>query len=245
MADVQTIPTYVGKVSLYSGADSFPVASTLYGTCTTAAATAAKVVTCADFNALIEGVTIHVFFSNANTAASPTLNVNSTGAIAVDGGGNAKKWPSGVMSFTLGKSGTTSYWYRNDPASYDLGAASAKGVDSSISSATSTNLPTTAAVTSWVTNQISSVAGGLTYQGTVSSTTPLKNKALVKGYMYVADTAFDIGSKSVEIGDYIIVNVAGTYTTDNALAAAVDVIQGNLDRIPEDEITSIISSVWG
>lgn len=53
---------------------------TYYGTCTTAAATAAKVVTCSDF-VLEEGAHISVKFTNANTYnGTATLNVNSTGA---------------------------------------------------------------------------------------------------------------------------------------------------------------------
>ena len=60
-----------------------PVTSVLYGTCDTAAATAAKVVTCADFDRLMTGVTIRVKFIYGNTAASPTVNINSTGATAV------------------------------------------------------------------------------------------------------------------------------------------------------------------
>ena len=60
-----------------------PVTSVLYGTCDTAAATAAKVVTCTDFDTLMTGVTIRVKFANANTAASPTVNINSTGAKSV------------------------------------------------------------------------------------------------------------------------------------------------------------------
>lgn len=60
-----------------------PVTSVLYGTCDTAASTAAKVVTCTDFDALMTGVTIRVKFTNANTAASPTVNINSTGAKSV------------------------------------------------------------------------------------------------------------------------------------------------------------------
>lgn len=60
-----------------------PVTSVLYGTCDTAAGTAAKVVTCADFDTLMTGVTIRVKFDNANTAASPTVNINSTGAKSV------------------------------------------------------------------------------------------------------------------------------------------------------------------
>lgn len=51
-----------------------------YGTCTTAAATAAKVVTCTDF-VLTAGARISVKFTNGSTSTGTmTLNVNSTGA---------------------------------------------------------------------------------------------------------------------------------------------------------------------
>lgn len=53
-----------------------------YGTCSTAAATAAKVVSCTGFF-LTTGARISVRFTVTNTAASPTLNVNSTGAKAI------------------------------------------------------------------------------------------------------------------------------------------------------------------
>lgn len=53
-----------------------------YGTCSTAAATVAKVVTCSNF-VLKAGAAIAVKFTYTNTAASPTLNVNSTGDIAI------------------------------------------------------------------------------------------------------------------------------------------------------------------
>ena len=54
-----------------------------YGECSTAAATAAKVVTCTDFTELYSGATILVNFSSANTASAPTLDVNGTGAKSV------------------------------------------------------------------------------------------------------------------------------------------------------------------
>lgn len=53
-----------------------------FGTCSTAAATVAKVVACTGF-ALKTGAVINVKFSNAITVASATLNVNSTGAKAI------------------------------------------------------------------------------------------------------------------------------------------------------------------
>ena len=52
---------------------------TNYGTCSTAAATAAKTVSCTGF-ALSTGAEITVKFTTTNSAANPTLNVNSTGA---------------------------------------------------------------------------------------------------------------------------------------------------------------------
>ena len=55
------------------GSDSY------YGTCSTAAATAAKTVSLSGFS-LFTGATVAVMFSNGNTAANPTLNINSTGA---------------------------------------------------------------------------------------------------------------------------------------------------------------------
>lgn len=53
-----------------------------HGTCSTAAGTAAKVVTCSEFTRNT-GSRIAVKFSAANTAASPSLNVNGTGAAAI------------------------------------------------------------------------------------------------------------------------------------------------------------------
>ena len=53
-----------------------------YGTCATAAATAAKVVTLANF-VLFKGAQISVKFTYTNSVAKPTLNVNSSGAKAI------------------------------------------------------------------------------------------------------------------------------------------------------------------
>lgn len=52
---------------------------THYGTCSTAAATAAKTVALTGFK-LVTGARVCVRFTVTNTAASPTLNVNKTGA---------------------------------------------------------------------------------------------------------------------------------------------------------------------
>lgn len=54
-----------------------------FGTCSTEGATAAKVVTCSSYDALTEGDLLVVLFSNTNSAANPTLNVNSKGDKAI------------------------------------------------------------------------------------------------------------------------------------------------------------------
>lgn len=88
----------------------FGVPPFYYGTCTTAAATVAKVVTCSGF-VLETGATIAVKFTYYNTGASPTLNVNSTGAIAI------KQYGSTAASTYMWRSGEVvlfvyngSYW---------------------------------------------------------------------------------------------------------------------------------------
>lgn len=62
-------------------------AKIFYGTCSTAAATVSKVVTCAAFTAadLVRGALIFVTFDNTNSGAvaSLTMNVNSTGAKSI------------------------------------------------------------------------------------------------------------------------------------------------------------------
>lgn len=108
----------IGKIK--QGSTTHLVASTAYGTCDTAAATAAKVATIQDSQAftLMTGVTVHIKMTNANGVASPTLNVNSTGAKRIKrygttdpGTAASSSWNAGaVVSFTY--DGT--YWQMND-----------------------------------------------------------------------------------------------------------------------------------
>ena len=108
---------YICKITDTNGTTG-PIGSALYGTCSTASDTVAKVVTLSDFNKLITGVTIHVKFTNSNTATNPTLNVNSTGAksiykygTTVPGTTELTSWPTGaVVSFTYDGSA----WIMND-----------------------------------------------------------------------------------------------------------------------------------
>lgn len=83
----------------------------LYGVCTTLGSVAAKEVTLSDFE-LLDNITIHVKFNEANNAANPTLSVNSSAAKAIFlPNDNISPWDAGeVVSLTY--DGT--YWRLND-----------------------------------------------------------------------------------------------------------------------------------
>lgn len=74
--------TYVDSVASGKATNGHGI---YYGTCSTAADTAAKVVTLTDATgfSLTTGAVVVVKFTNANSIASPTLNVNSTGAKSI------------------------------------------------------------------------------------------------------------------------------------------------------------------
>lgn len=92
-----------GNISISGGGSK----TTWYGTCSTTASTSAKVVTCADY-ALVNGAIIAVLFTTANTAATPTLNINSTGAKSIYVGTstpnsttNVLKWNSNTLLYFI------------------------------------------------------------------------------------------------------------------------------------------------
>lgn len=112
---------FISKVNV-DGTTHF-VASSAYGTCNTGASTADKAVTMSGFNALVVGVTIHVYFSYSNTATNPHLNVNSTGSKPIyktvtetPGTTPQTSWLAGsIVSFTYNKNvNTGGCWVMND-----------------------------------------------------------------------------------------------------------------------------------
>lgn len=82
----ESLATLVDEIKSYTDDSSATRATKehgiYYGTCTTAADTAAKVVTLTSSTgfSLTTGAVVVVKFTNANSVSSPTLNVNSTGA---------------------------------------------------------------------------------------------------------------------------------------------------------------------
>ena len=103
-SDVSLSSSYEAAKQAYNAAQAAQDAAgdalnkTLYAACNTASATAAKVPssTVAGFS-LVAGASLRVKFTYANTAASPTLNVNSTGAKQIRlNGANSAYWTAGA-----------------------------------------------------------------------------------------------------------------------------------------------------
>lgn len=100
--------SYIGAVQIESG-DQILVGSTLFGVCDTAANTAAKVVTLASFDQLLNGVTVQVKFTSGNTVTTNvTLKINTTDALPVTG--NCVCEANQVIAFTFENVSDTRYW---------------------------------------------------------------------------------------------------------------------------------------
>lgn len=121
-----------------------------YGTCSTGSSTTAKVVVCTGFT-LTTGARISVKFTNYNTATSPTLNVNSTGAKAIKEYGTTAsymtyRWASGgVVGFVY----DGNYWIIEQPriattTYYGLSRCDRVTLNGSTSSSPSFYAPTSA-----------------------------------------------------------------------------------------------------
>lgn len=101
-----------------------------YGVCSSLATYTTKTVTVDNFS-LVEGARVIVKFTNANSASSPKLNVNSTGAIPImrygttAAGSNTTTngWEAGaVLAFTYdGTNWVQDYWYNTTYTNASLG----------------------------------------------------------------------------------------------------------------------------
>ena len=83
--------------SITAGSD---VGAIMYNvTCSTPASTAAKIATAATEFALIAGVRVRVTFTDGNTAANPTLSINSTTAVPLmlDANTSVVSWNAGAV----------------------------------------------------------------------------------------------------------------------------------------------------
>lgn len=86
--------------------------------------------------------------------------------------------------------------------------------------------------------------GVLAYKGTISSESDLLNIRINKGECYIIDTAGEYAGQQCDVGDMIIVNISGSYTTSEDLSAAVSSLQSNVDMsdyITADDLTDYVT----
>ena len=188
------------------------MASTAYGTCATAAATAAKAVLMDGFDTLLTGVTVHVLFQNSNTAENPTLNVNGTGdkpiyiaGIVSPGMTAADSWDANAMvSFTYDGSA----WRMNDAEKTirdSLHTAEAKVGSGVLTGFTATDLTGAA-------NELKSEKAVLSVGRSVTAT--------AAGWSNATNPTQTITVTGVTASNNIVVSIAQTATSAQFNAAA-------------------------
>ena len=197
-----------------------------YGTCATAAATVAKVVTCSGF-VLETGATIAVKFTYYNTGASPTLNVNGTGAIAI------KQYGSTAASTYMWRSGEVvlfvyngSYW---ELISKSTATTTYYGLTKLSSSVTSTS--TTVAANAYAVKlaydrqdfeEITlETALALSYGGTGATTAAAARTNLGITSTSLYSGTLSSGSITFNYGDYNFYVISGRVTSSGSLLCSV------------------------
>lgn len=97
----------ISKMTFDNGSTKNLIGSTFYGKCSQTGDVVAKTVTIGGWlegtKDNVSGTTIHVLFSNGNTAANPTLNVDNQGAhpIYIEEDVKASSFPAGIYALTL------------------------------------------------------------------------------------------------------------------------------------------------
>lgn len=156
-----------------------------YATCATAAATAAKVATCSGFT-LTTGAVVAVKFTYANTAASPTLNVNSTGAKSIAAYGTTAlpvdAWVAGATVVFV-YDGTQ--WIMNTALASRL--ATARTILTNLASTAAASFDGSANVTPGITGKLPIANGG----------TGVSTLAALKILLGISDGA------KIEVGTYV------------------------------------------
>jgi len=113
---------YLREDGTWQTVSSTDTITSWYGTCSTTASTARKDVTCSGY-VLNKGNIIGVLFSTANTAATPTLNVNSTGNKNIYIGTAVPSSTTNVLKW----SANTMIYFMYDGSNYQYLYASAAG----------------------------------------------------------------------------------------------------------------------
>lgn len=184
----------------------YPFEKPYFGTCETDAATAEKVVVCSDF-VLKKGALIAVQFTYENTTTTPSLNVNSTGNIAICGVNgyymSANMWrPNQVAQFVY----NGSWWIALDQLPASTTYYGITKLSNSVTSTSGSLAATPYAVklaydrSSWdsisLTNALAIAYGGTgaTTAATARSNLGITCTSLYSGTLTTGSTTFNYGS---------------------------------------------------
>lgn len=199
-----------------------------YGVCSTAADTAAKTVTVDNFS-LETGAVIVVKFTNANSIASPTLNVNDTGAksivrygtTVVSTGTTTTGWTAGAVQLFVydGTSWVRDYWSNTTYSNASLGSGYA-----TCSTAEAT-VAKTASLSSYALTTGGIVAVKFTYAVPASSTLNINSKGAKA--IYYQGAAIKAGV--IKAGDLATFVYNGTYYHLLAIDSKIEAGGGGSD----------------
>lgn len=159
---------YIGLVTIGTN-QNMPIGASLYGTCSTAAATAQKEVTLDALNRIFDGLTVRVKFTTANSAGAPTLKFSGMGtadpiAIKNYGAGSSVSWSAGaVIDFTY--DGTNWVMHSNNTTYSPISEADVKD-----STHTTARLITGQRVNQAIDNKLSALVDTLTGSPAASKT---------------------------------------------------------------------------
>lgn len=172
-----------------------------FGTCETATATGAKVVSVANYS-LVTGSRVVVKFTNANSASSITLNVNSTGAKAVQYRGQDFKGIKAGSVFEFVYDGT------NYQLVGEVDSGYAAGTEELLTAGTDTNNRVWQAkiLHDYIASAIGA-ADAMRFKGTIGTggdVTALPTTGVQIGDTYRVITAGTYAGQTCEIGDLII-----------------------------------------
>lgn len=223
-----------------AGGTTHLVASSAYGTCSTGASTAAKVVTMSNFDTLITGMTIHVYFTYSNTATNPTLNVNSKGAkpiykygTTVPGTTAATSWQAGsIVSFTYNTNANSNgCWMMNDHLDDTNTNTTYTASTTSIGSASTGTAISADDITAWTTNTPTVVTPATVVTGgTTASITPVTKKTVVTSASgataAVSNGVLTLTNGSFDTGDSVTNGTAVTVYKDLTTGPAATVTAG-------------------
>ena len=192
-----------------------------FGSCSTAAGTAAKVVSCTGF-VLASGSRITVKFTTTNTAANPTLNVNSTGAKAI-------KYRGSTISAGYLAAGRV-YTFIYDGTNYEL----VGDINTDTNTTYNTGTASTAGLTKLYTATGSAVDGTMTQK---AITDALSGKAASSHTHGVASTTANGFLKQLDGSKSHFMRGDGTWatppnTTYSAFKAATSSAAGGTGLVP-------------